>query len=195
MNPPTRGTRLAGHPAVVIALVCMTLVTIVAWWASNYTNPVWFVPLAFALITGKSIDANKELLNYKSWKIEWELMHGEDPYEVYQRKQQRITLLVLSIALWLGLGYWLATQGAHARNDDFMIVASIFALVSLALAIRAIRWGIKRRTLSPAKSKATPDHIVAVALPVPKHSPTITHIAPQLPAYAQALLARNSPPP
>jgi hypothetical protein len=52
MNPPTRGTRLAGHPAVVLALVGMTLVTVYAWWASNYTNPVWFVPLAFALLTG-----------------------------------------------------------------------------------------------------------------------------------------------
>ena len=195
MNPPTRGTKLAGHPAVVIALVGMTLVTIYAWWASDYTNPVWFVPLGFAMLTGKAIDANKELLDYKRWKIEWERMHGEDPYEAYQRKQQRMTMLVLSVALWLGLGYWLATHAAGAHHDDVMIAAGVFVLVSLALAIRAIRWAIKRHALTPAKSKAAPDHVVAVALPLPKHSPKITHIVPNLPPYAQALLARNSPPP
>jgi hypothetical protein len=195
MNPPTRGTKLAGHPAVVLALVGMTLVTIYAWWASDYTNPVWFVPLAFALLTGKAIDANKELLAYKRWKIEWELMHGADPYEAAQRKKQRLHALLFVLVLWLWLGYWLATHAARAHHDDVMIGAGVFGVVGLALLVRVILWARKRRALTPAKPKATPDHVVAVALPLPKHSPKITHIVPNLPPYAQALLSRNSPPP
>jgi hypothetical protein len=195
MNPPTRGTRLTGHPAVVLGLVCMTLVTIYAWWSSGGSNPVWFIPLGFALITGKAVDANRQVLDYKRWKIEWELMHGADPYEAYQRKQKRLTALVLSIGLWLCLGYWLATQGAHAHPDDVMIVAVVFAIASLALLVRLIQWARKRRALAPAKPKDTPDHVVAVALPLPKHSPKIAQLVPQLPDYARTLLARTTPEP
>jgi hypothetical protein len=143
----------------------------------------------------RAIDANKEVLDYKRWKTEWELMHGADPYEAAQRKKQRLHALLFVLVLWLWLGYWLATQGARAHHDDVMIGAGVFGVIGLALLVRVIPWVVKRRALAPAKPKATPDHVVAVALPVPKHSPTITQLVPQLPAYAQALLSRNSPPP
>ena len=198
MNRPSLFSFAIGNLLSVPAILGATALACCRWHTQqqHHEHISWLVPTAALMLSKASLLARGRIAAYKRWNRAWDAMSGTGGNRV-ARSRTRVGRALLAWLAWLGLGVWLLNPHPQFAGTPVRgLYAAAFSALTLwgvsVPVLGAARW--LRRRVGAIRVRRPRDHVVAIALPVPRRSPTVADAVAMLPPYCRALMADNALP-
>ncbi len=186
MNRPNPIVYLIGNPISCLFLLGIAALLIFQWWTHQETTSWLILPVA-AFIGYGAMKANTQLRTYKAWRREYDAIAEAGQSSASGARQSTAVNMLIVIALWAGLGYWLVSNATQAQSTKYYgELGLLFLTINAALVLKFIHWLVTRRRRVAVSS--SDGYVVTACLPVPNQSPRALDVLPALPHYCRRLL-------
>jgi len=199
MNRPSLVSFAIGNLLSVPAILAVTGFACYRWGTQQRHGEYisWLVPAAALMASKASLAARGRLAEYRRWSRAWDAMSGAGGNRATGRARSHPRRTVLAWAAWVGLGLWLCNPHPQFAGTPVRgIYATAFSALTLwgvlVPVIGTARW-IRRRVRAISVPRKR-DPVVAIALPVPRSSPTVATAAAAVPDYCHRLMKGSARP-